>query len=134
MIREAPLTTIWQIRHEVMYPDHPFDSVKLEDDALGLHFGYYVENKPVAVVSVFFKNGALQFRKLATKVGHQQKGYASALLEYVMQLARDKKCSSVWCNARITAVGLYHKFHMKEVGETWRQFGLEFIKMEKQLN
>jgi phosphoribosylformimino-5-aminoimidazole carboxamide ribotide isomerase len=39
----------------------------------------------------------------------------------------------IWCNARGSATVLYEKFGMRASGPGWTKYGIEFIKMEKQL-
>jgi phosphoribosylformimino-5-aminoimidazole carboxamide ribotide isomerase len=133
MISSASLEEVWKMRKEVMYPEHTIDQVKLPDDERGDHFGLYEENKLISVVSVFIKNEELQFRKFATRAKYQHKGYGTALLQHVMQIAHRARCKKVWCNSRTSANSFYEKFGMKAVGDTWQAEGHEFIKMEKQL-
>lgn len=130
-IKNVPLDTVWQMRQHVMYPAFSIDQVKLPDDETGVHLGIYVNGEVVSVVSVFITNGALQFRKFATSTACQGKGYGSLLLQQVMQLAAERHCTSVWCNARTTAAGFYHRFGMQEKGDTWTQNGHVFVRMEK---
>lgn len=130
IIKNVPLQTIWEIRKEVMYPSFSLEEVKLIDDELGQHFGVYLNDEVLSIISIFIKNKELQFRKFATLEMHQRKGYGKQLLQYVFELAQDDNCNSIWCNARTTALGLYEKFGMKSFGETWIQDGHEFIKMK----
>jgi len=132
-IKEVLLPDVWAMRHEVMYPAETPDFVKLDADASGLHWGLYKEGVLVSVISVFVEDGSLQFRKFATLTAQQGKGYGSALLQYVMDWAAQHSIKSIWCNARTTATGMYRRFGMHAAGEPWNKYGLEFIKMEKQL-
>ena len=131
-VREVALETVLKIRREVMYPEESIDFVKLEEDIIGLHLGLYVNNKLVSVTSVFEKNGAVQFRKFATLIEEQGKGYGTALLQYIFDWAIAEGKRSIWCNARISATALYRKFGMELTGKPWQKYGIEFIKMEKQ--
>lgn len=132
-IKEVSLEQVWQMRREVMYPSFSIEQVKLENDAAGLHLGLYDADMLASVVSLFIEDQSMQFRKFATQTALQGKGYGSQLLQHVMQLAETKQCTSIWCNARTAAVGLYKKFGMQPSGNTWVKHGIEFIKMEKQL-
>jgi phosphoribosylformimino-5-aminoimidazole carboxamide ribotide isomerase len=133
VIKETPLEDIWHMRHIVMYPGETLEFVKLEDDDKGFHFGLYVAGRLVSVISVFERNNVIQFRKFATDVSLQGRGYGTRLLEFVMNWAVSHNKKSIWCNARITATGMYQKFGMQPVGPGWEKYGIEFIKMEKQL-
>lgn len=133
LIKDAPLKDVLEMRREVMYPAFSIEQVKLKDDEEGTHLGLYVDDKLIAVISVFVRNNIMQFRKFATKETYQGRGYGTVLLEHVMKLAKEHNCVSIWCNARSSARKFYEKFGMHITGETWLQDGHEFIKMEKQL-
>jgi phosphoribosylformimino-5-aminoimidazole carboxamide ribotide isomerase len=121
------------MRQTVMYPQETIDFVKLEEDAVGLHWGIYVKGEVISVISVFEERGSVQFRKFATKVDQQGKGYGTSLLQYVLDWAKRHNKQSIWCNARLSATSIYKKFGMQATGATWHKYGIEFIKMEKQL-
>ncbi|MCC9016565.1 GNAT family N-acetyltransferase [Flavobacterium lipolyticum] len=120
----------WQIRHEVMWPDQPFEFVQLEEDALGLHFGFFVQDKLVSIVSCFISDDGMQFRKLATLEECQGKGIGSELVKYILQLAKEKKLKKVWCNARVNKKAFYEKLGMQDTGQIFTKAGQEFTIME----
>ncbi|NII25809.1 1-(5-phosphoribosyl)-5-[(5-phosphoribosylamino)methylideneamino]imidazole-4-carboxamide isomerase [Pseudoflavitalea sp. X16] len=132
-IKAVPLADVWRMRQAVMYPAESLDFVKLEEDEAGLHLGVYINGEVVSVISVFEDRGRVQFRKFATKTDQQGKGYGTALLQYVMDWAKHHNKQSIWCNARLTATAIYKKFGMQATGDAWQKYGLDFIKMEKQL-
>ncbi len=133
-IKNVPLPEVWSLRHEVMYPDYPADVVKLEGDEQGAHLGIYKAGELVSVVSVFLQKQEMQFRKMATRKDWQGKGLATALLNYIDHLAQQKKVQRLWCNARVSAKGLYEKMGMQATGQSWQALGQDFIVMEKKLN
>lgn len=128
----APLAEVWDLRHRVMYPALAPEAVVLPDDEAGIHFGLQADGKLVSVISCFDRGESLQFRKFATENAMQGKGYGSALLTHVMSYAVSIGKKKIWCNARCSATGLYEKFGMAATGDTWEQYGLAFIKMEKE--
>ena len=130
-VQVAKLDDVWPLRQEVMYPELPIDAVKLPDDAVGSHFGIYEDNQLLSVVSVFERNGEMQFRKLATRRDKQGKGLAWILLQHVLKLAEQKKVTRLWCNARLSATGLYEKMGLQQSGAPWNNLGHEFVVMEK---
>lgn len=132
-IKEADLAEVWALRKEVMYPEEEISFVQLEDDDKGLHLGLYRKRELVSVISLFIRNGELQFRKFATKKAEQNKGYGTALMNKVFEIAKEKKCKSVWCNARGNATKFYTKWGMIEFGSSWVKYGLEFIIMKKEM-
>lgn len=134
MIKEAAYDQVIEIRHRVMYPDMDKSIVILPDDDRGIHIGYYKNERPVSVVSIFLNNGELQFRKLATLEEFQKQGYASQLIRWIMDYARDMQFARVWCNARTGKTDYYRKFGFEPVGQPFERDGHEFIIMEKRFS
>jgi len=124
----------WRIRQEAMYPDHPFDFVKLEDDFEGIHFGLYADHKLTAVVSLFHKGEIYQFRKLAVLPEAQKMGYGKMIMEYMMDFCQIQKAKTLWCNARVNAKEFYFKFGFYETEKVFFKDGFDFVVMEKQLS
>lgn len=124
----------WPIRHEVMWPDQPFEFVQLEEDNLGIHFGVFEEDKLVSIVSCFMEEKEMQFRKLATLEEYQGKGIASHLLKYILEFAKEKGVEKVWCNARTNKKSFYEKFGMIDTFKTFVKSGQEFTIMEISLS
>ncbi|MFC0776104.1 GNAT family N-acetyltransferase [Terrimonas alba] len=133
LIKEVPIEKILQIRQQVMYPKETLEFVKLDDDALGTHLGLYQDDRLLSVISLFEGDGTIQFRKFATITNEQGKGYGTRLLQYVMDWAVKNEKKIIWCNARLSATSLYEKFGMQQTGDSWEKYGIEFIKMQKQL-
>ena len=129
-IREIQASETWQIRHEVMWPDQPFEFVQLKEDDLGKHFGVFVDEKLVSIVSCFFTDDEMQFRKLATLESFQGQGIASELLKYILELAKEKGVKKVWCNARTNKKSFYKKFGMQDTHKTFIKAEQEFTIME----
>ena len=113
-----------------MWPDQPLEFVQLDEDQSGLHFGVFIEEKLVSIVSCFISENEMQFRKLATLVEFQGRGIASELLEYVFELAGKKDLRRVWCNARTNKKSFYEKLGMKDTFKTFSKAGREFTIME----
>ncbi|WP_343707951.1 GNAT family N-acetyltransferase [Flavobacterium sp.] len=129
-IKTIKASDTWQIRHEVMWPDQPFEFVKLEEDDLGFHFGVFEGDKLVSIVSCFIEGKEMQFRKLATLEEYQGKGIASYLLKHILEFAKSKDLKKVWCNARSNKKAFYEKFGMKDTFRNFVKAGQEFSAME----
>ncbi|KRT16420.1 GCN5 family acetyltransferase [Pedobacter ginsenosidimutans] len=123
----------WRIRHEAMYPELPFDSVKLPDDFDGIHFGLYLNHKLTGVVSLFHDGDVYQFRKLAVLPDTQKAGYGSQLMAYIINFCKIQKATKLWCNARVNAKEFYFKFGFHETDKTFFKDGYDFVVMEKEL-
>jgi predicted GNAT family N-acyltransferase len=122
----------WDLRHRVMAPNRSFDSIKLPKDEQGLHFGLFYEEKLISVISLFIENDVAQFRKFATEISEQNKGYGSILLNHIIEESVKNNVKNLWCNARMTALGFYEKFGFEAVSETWMDHEIEYVKMEKE--
>ncbi|APQ18911.1 GNAT family N-acetyltransferase [Maribacter hydrothermalis] len=119
------------IRHEVMWPTKPLDYVKLPKDDEGLHYGLFVNNELISVISLFINDGEAQFRKFATLKKHQGKGYGSTLLNEIMRIASEESLNRIWCNARQNKSDFYTKFGMIITDETYVKGGIDFVVMER---
>jgi GNAT superfamily N-acetyltransferase len=133
VIKEINHKLTWPVRHEVMYPDLPLEAVILEDEEEGLHFGLYVDNQLKSIVSLFWQEDIYRFRKFATLAKEQGRGYGSALLRHIIQYAKDRGGSKIWCNARLSASGFYAQFGFKITGEYFTKNTIDFVKMELNL-
>ncbi len=133
IIKEITAQETWPIRHQVMWPNESFDYIKLPNDELGLHFGLYVENKLVSVISLFIIRNFGQFRKFATVAEAQGKGYGSQLLHYLMATANDRSIKKIWCNARVTKTAYYAKFGMQTTTTQFTKNGIDYVVMERVL-
>ncbi len=124
---------IYPIRHKVMYPDLPFDYIKLPKDKEGTHFAVIKNEVITTVVSLFFEGNIAQFRKLATIETEQNKGYASSLLKHIINYSKNMGCKKIWCNARVNKISYYKKFGMYETNKTYTKSGIDFIILEMNL-
>ncbi len=133
-IVEISLEATIAIRHQVMWPDKPIDYVRLPNDGEGKHYGLFIDDEMVSVISLFVKDKQAQFRKFATLSRYQGKGYGTLLLEEVINVARKLNLDMIWCNARMDKAGFYAKFGMKLTDRTFVKGGIEYVIMEKVLN
>lgn len=124
----------WRIRHEAMYPDQPYDVIKLKNDADGIHFGLYAGGQLTAVISLFNEGKDYQFRKFATIPAAQGKGYGSMLLKHIIDYVKAQGALRLWCNARASVSSFYAGFGFSETNQLFTQLGLDFVIMELQLN
>jgi len=132
-IRKVDKEQVWGLRHEVMWSDKPFEYIKLEDDDLGIHFGFFKESTLVSVISLFIDNEEAQFRKFATLQQEQGKGYGSELLEVVLKEAKIHGVKRIWCNARKNKLDFYKKFGLQETSSSFIKEGKSYFIMEKNL-
>ncbi|MBL0739178.1 GNAT family N-acetyltransferase [Flavobacterium sp. GN10] len=132
-IKTIKASDTWQIRHEVMWPDQPFEFVQLEEDDSGFHFGVFEDDKLVSIASCFIEGKEMQFRKLATLEEYQGKGIASYLLNHILEFAKSEKIERVWCNARSNKKSFYEKIGLTDTNKTFIKAGQKFTIMEVKL-
>ena len=135
IIKQVTSEEIWPIRHQVMWPNEPFDYIKLPADEAGIHFGLWLNEQLISVVSLFIDNKKVgQFRKFATLVEKQGKGYGSQLLHHLFETAQKKGVQKIWCNARVNKTRYYTKFGMEPTAKKFIKNGIDYVVMECSLN
>lgn len=130
-IKEIEASETWGLRHTVMWPNMPFDYVKLEEDKHGMHLGLFKDKDLVTVVSLFFKGNEVQFRKLATKESEQGQGYGTQVLEHIVLLCKERGVKTLWCNARLDKTKFYQKFGLQATEKKFTKGGIDFVILEK---
>lgn len=121
----------WKLRHEVMWPEREPDYIKLADDKLGVHYGLYLGEQLVSVLSLFINGTEAQFRKFATLELEQGLGYGSRLLQTVLKEAEQAGVQRIYCNARTYKAGFYKKFGMQATEEVFSKGGKDYVVMER---
>ncbi len=133
-IKEIPPSETWPLRQKVMWPEKPIEFVQLNEDEDGLHYGLFNGENLTAIVSCFETDGVMQFRKLATLTDQQNKGFGTALLNFIISEAKRKGIKRLWCNARSDKKGFYEKFGFTTCPKTFSKAGIAFVVMELSLD
>ncbi|MFD0764007.1 GNAT family N-acetyltransferase [Mucilaginibacter lutimaris] len=123
----------WRLRKEVLYPNKPLNSMMMEEDEHGYHFGAFEDNKLVGVVSLFKHQDDWQFRKLAVITDGQGKGIGTQIIAYITGFVEREHGTKLWCHARLSATGFYDKLGYSKVGNEFQKNGINYIRMEKSL-
>jgi len=130
-VQEITAEETWPIRQIVMWPNKPLNFIKLNSDFEGRHFGLFLDETLVSVISLFTENSIAQFRKFATLQEYQGQGIGSQLLTEIMQVAEKERVLKIWCNARKEKTNYYAKFGLKETAITFSKEGFDYKVMEK---
>jgi len=130
-IRKVSAEETWKLRQKVMWPTKSIDYVQLKDDDRGVHYGGFIENRLIAVISLFYQDKQVQFRKFATCIEHQKQGYGSQLLQGAFSEAIVLGAETIWCHARTDKVNFYQRFGLNVVGESFNRDGQNYILMSK---
>lgn len=127
-IQEIPLETVWQIRHQVMWPERDPTFVRIPEDAQAKHLGVVIAGQVVSIISLVETPEGLQFRKFATLTSEQGKGYGSYLLQHVMDTHPGQ---NIWCHARVEKQAFYEKFGLFVRSTTFEKSGKSYVRMER---
>lgn len=132
-IRPVTAAETYPLRHAVLWPDKPYDYVRVENDGAGHHFGAFLNEQLVAVISLFIDGEAARFRKFATHPSHQRQGIGTRLLQYVLAVARQHGARHLWCDARQDATALYRRFGMQAEGAVFYKGPIAYQRMHRDL-
>jgi GNAT superfamily N-acetyltransferase len=124
----------WRVRHDVLHPDKLIGEMELDEDAGGMHFGAFMENKLVGVVSLFKHGNDFQLRKFAVLPEFQNKGAGRALLQRLLDEAKRDGAIRIWCNARTNAIPFYIKHGFEHTGRLFSKNGHSYEILEKSLS
>lgn len=123
-------TDTYPIRNAILRPGQPITSCKFTYDDLEstLHLGYCINNQIVGVCSYYQNYDAsinqltphttdscYQLRGMAVLKQHQGKGIGQQLLNHGEQLLINKAATSIWFNARETALTFYTQLNYQIV-------------------
>lgn len=115
------------LRHRVMWPNLPKQDVILPEDAFGLHYGAFLDHKLVGVGSVFIAGPKARLRKLAVEDRLQGRGIASHLLGCAFRALSAEGCTSVWCDARVSASDFYLRNGFSLSGQVFQKRGIDYV-------
>ena len=118
----------YPLRHSVLWPDKPLDYVKVDNDPDGYHFGAFLDDQLVAVISLFVDGQTARFRKFAADPDYQHQGIGTKLLTYVIEESRRLGATSLWCDARLDSADFYRRFDMKAVSEVFYKGPISYAK------
>jgi len=130
-IRQVSSLDVLPIRQKVMWPAKPIEYVKLPNDDAGEHFGLFLGDQMISIISLFMKDGEVQFRKFATLREFQGCGYGTLLLKKIIDISQHNGVNRIWCNARVEKSDFYKKFGLNPTNKQFQKGGVEYVIMEK---
>jgi GNAT superfamily N-acetyltransferase len=120
----------WRLRQKVLYPAQKLYEMEMEEDNNGYHFGAFMDNELVGVVSLFQKGDDFQFRKFVVDVSVQGKGIGKTMLKHITDFALNENAKRLWCNARVSAIGFYLKYGFTHTGQLFTKNGFDYEILE----
>ena len=129
-IKAITYSETYPVRQAAMYRGQDRSFVMIDNDAEGTHYGLFYKEKLVSVVSLFETDRSIQFRKFATLPAFQNKGFGRVLLLFVVEKARSKYVTRLWCNARKEKEYFYAGFGFKTTGKNFIKHQIHYVEME----
>ena len=118
----------FSVRHPVLRAGKPIEDCRFDGDDLETttHFGLFLENILIGVISIFKMQNQLfsakkqfQIRGMAVLEDYQKKGFGAALVQHVEHYLESRNETIIWFNARISAVGFYEKLGYQIIGDAF---------------
>jgi ribosomal protein S18 acetylase RimI-like enzyme len=132
-IEQITPSLTWRLRRDVLYPERTLPEMEMDEDADGIHFGAFKDDKLAGIISLFQKGTSFQFRKLAVDPALQHMGVGSSLLQQITTYSKENGGTLLWCNARVSAIGFYVKAGYSGTGKTFSKNGFDYEIMEKMI-
>lgn len=132
-VKQIDAKDTFNIRQKILRPHGSKEECSFpgDNDDLSFHLGAYVDEKLVSVASFYMDNhpsieAEYQFRLrgMATSDDNRGQGMSSALLRTAFPLITKNHVNTLWCNARISAVGFYEKVGFSAIGEEFEIEGI----------
>ena len=142
-IQNISSTDTFLVRHPVLRDGKPIESCVFDGDNLPStkHFGLFIEEKLVGVVSVFKNNNAIfnienqfQIRGMAVLPEFQKKGFGEDLVKHCEKYVKSLNGTLIWFNARENAVPFYEKLGYNKIGNPFSiaDIGIHYL-MKKEI-
>ena len=123
ILKKITASETYSVRLPVLRKGKSVESCQFDGDHLAttIHFGLYLNQELVGIVSLFQKSNPLfpekkqfQIRGMAVLDDFQKKGIGEKLVQTVINFAKEKEVKVIWFNARKNAVPFYEKldFHI----------------------
>ncbi|MQP25419.1 GNAT family N-acetyltransferase [Flavobacterium sp. LMO8] len=132
----------YPVRHEVLRKGKPIESCQFkgDDDENTVHFGLFLEDKLVGIISIFKEKNELfseinqfQIRGMAVLEEFQGKGFGAELVKETENYCVNLKTDLIWFNARENAVPFYKKLGYTTIGDSFLipDVGIHFAMYKK---
>jgi GNAT superfamily N-acetyltransferase len=141
-IKKISSVETYPVRHEVLRKGKPIETCQFkdDDDENTTHFGLYLEDKLVGIISIFkeknnlfSKTNQFQIRGMAVLEEFQGKGLGVKLVKEAENHCISLNADLIWFNARENAVPFYEKLDYKIIGDSFLipDVGIHFAMYKK---
>jgi len=119
------------LRHEVLRPHDTLEQVVAAEPPGAFAVGVFEHGKLIATGFVMRDEapGDWRIRGMATVAAARGRGAGTAVLEALIEHARERGARRVWCNARTPALSLYQRAGLAVVSEEFElpRIGPHFV-------
>ena len=141
-IKKISSIETYPVRHEVLRKGKPIETCQFkgDDDDNTTHFGLFLENKLVGIISIFKEKNNLfsetnqyQIRGMAVLEAFQGKGLGVELVKEAENHCINLNADLIWFNAREKAVTFYKKLDYTIIGDSFiiPDVGPHFVMFKK---
>jgi predicted GNAT family N-acyltransferase len=127
-VEQVPAFLVLPLRQRVLRPHQSVADVGFEGDETGTHFAAFdTSSAIVGVVSLIGEppdasgTPSWRLRGMATEPALQRQGVGRALMSGLLDFVARSGGGSLWCNARMRAVGFYQLFGFVVAGEVFEE-------------
>ena len=139
-IKDVESEKIRKLRHSVLRKGKPFSTTKYNKDNQKDTFHLAViEGEKTITCATFYPEKTkhskseqqYRLRGMATDLEFRRKGFGKLLMEESFERLKQKKCDTLWCNARLVAVDFYRSlgfetkgkmFNIRDIGPHYYMF------------
>ncbi|MDI2111914.1 GNAT family N-acetyltransferase [Commensalibacter nepenthis] len=133
-IHQIQLEDCLPLRRDILWPSFDLQDCIEPGDENAIHYGYLINNQVISCLSVFYRTPSRrQIRKFATASKYQNQRIGSTLFKTVLQKLKNDNVSSIYLNARSTAVRFYEKFNFTYFDTEFTKNNVTFFPMELNL-
>jgi predicted GNAT family N-acyltransferase len=125
IIKKIAATETYSVRLPVLRKGKPIESCHFDGDDLEStqHFGLYLSQELVGIISLFKKNNSTfseknqcQIRGMAILENQRKKDFGKALIIQSEKECENQGIDLIWFNARMEASGFYEKMGYQKIG------------------
>ena len=125
ILKKITASETYSVRLPVLRKGKSVESCQFDGDHLAttIHFGLYLNQELVGIVSLFQKSNPLfpekkqfQIRGMAVLENQRKKDFGKKLLIHCEKECRNQDANLIWFNARTEAVGFYEKMGYQKTG------------------
>jgi len=127
----ADFANLRQVRETVFIDEQRVPrELEFDDrDALCIHVLAFDGDAPVGTGRLDLDYGG-KVGRVAVVATHRRFGVGTAVMNALHAAARERKQSSVWCNAQLTAVPFYERLGYVSSGPVFVEAGIDHLRMD----